>query len=231
MWVQRFRVEGYASFQDSGWIDLGRRCNLFIGQNNSGKSALLKAFQEKIPDNRHKNSVKFRIGELVEPKFSVDLQISLAELRNRFSVLGERPTFPVGSGDYQAQQALESYLNNDDQVVRLELFKTSNGATIPQPRGTSSIPEFSHPSQSVVNCEIVDGKWKVVSGANQPDNLGRVLREEAGSFFFFDAQRINIATSALESPERLYSNASNLPAVLAHLQVRDVLSSTRLSHT
>lgn len=43
MHVENFRFTGIRCFNDTGPIALSRKCNIFIGQNNSGKSTLLKA--------------------------------------------------------------------------------------------------------------------------------------------------------------------------------------------
>jgi predicted ATPase len=43
MKIESIRLTGIRSFEDTGDVQLGRGCNLFVGQNNSGKSTLLKA--------------------------------------------------------------------------------------------------------------------------------------------------------------------------------------------
>ena len=41
MYISSFRVTNYSTYVDSGWINLSPTMNLFVGINNSGKSALL----------------------------------------------------------------------------------------------------------------------------------------------------------------------------------------------
>lgn len=43
MKIDCLRIRGIRCFEDTGWIDLSRKCNIFVGQNNAGKSTLLKA--------------------------------------------------------------------------------------------------------------------------------------------------------------------------------------------
>lgn len=43
MKVDKFRVAGIRCFDDTGDIELSPRCNIFVGQNNAGKSTLVKA--------------------------------------------------------------------------------------------------------------------------------------------------------------------------------------------
>src|SRR6185437_13240646 len=48
MYIESFKLRGIRSFYDSGDITLGRKCNIFVGRNNTGKSTLLRtllAFQ------------------------------------------------------------------------------------------------------------------------------------------------------------------------------------------
>lgn len=42
MKIDCLRIKGIRCFEDTGWIDLSSRCNIFVGQNNAGKSTLLK---------------------------------------------------------------------------------------------------------------------------------------------------------------------------------------------
>ncbi|QDZ08493.1 AAA family ATPase [Sphingomonas panacisoli] len=60
---------------------------------------------------------------------------------------------------------------------------------------------------------------QISSRVGGPDNLAQLFSGQASeNFFYFDAQRLNVGRGPWESPERLLSNARNLPTVLAHLQ-------------
>ena len=41
--ITRMQLQGVRCFQDTGQLDLGQNCNVFVGRNNSGKSTLLRA--------------------------------------------------------------------------------------------------------------------------------------------------------------------------------------------
>src|ERR1700680_1541119 len=43
MWVSSITINNVKSFADSGVINLDKRINILIGQNNAGKSVLIKA--------------------------------------------------------------------------------------------------------------------------------------------------------------------------------------------
>jgi len=42
MKIDSLRLAGIRCFDDTGWIELSPRCNIFVGQNNAGKSTLLR---------------------------------------------------------------------------------------------------------------------------------------------------------------------------------------------
>ena len=46
MKIASFRLRGIRCFEDTGVVSTGPGCNIFVGQNNSGKSTLLKAIVE-----------------------------------------------------------------------------------------------------------------------------------------------------------------------------------------
>lgn len=217
MWISKFRVTSFSSFRDSGWIELDSRFNLFIGQNNSGKSAILRALSNPLPSNPHKDSNNFRGSNLHASQVSIDLEISLPEIISRFSAAGSIPTFPALQGASHQARMLEEYLNSDGRIISLELERKANSEAAP--RGGASISNFrSDSNQSVLMSTIEGNSVKFTSGAPKPDNLSNLLSQKFGTIFYFDAQRLNVAVSGWDSPDKLHSNARNLPIVLAHLQ-------------
>lgn len=55
MYLSKIRVKNYKSFNDSGKIEFKQGINIIVGQNNSGKTALLEALELNFIDNPHKN--------------------------------------------------------------------------------------------------------------------------------------------------------------------------------
>ncbi|MFM9975451.1 MAG: AAA family ATPase, partial [Beijerinckiaceae bacterium] len=41
MYIKRLKIKNYKGFNESDWIEFGPGFNVIVGQNNSGKSALL----------------------------------------------------------------------------------------------------------------------------------------------------------------------------------------------
>lgn len=218
MWISKFRIENFSSFKDSGWIELDRSLNIFIGQNNSGKSAILKALNFPLADNPHKNPKSFRGDGLARPLLSIDIKISPAEIFHRFSIIREAPIFP-GRGP-ETQRALETkqYISDLDNEIELELSRLPLSSTVA--RDGSSIANLrNRDQQTYYSFKIDDGEPVSQGRAGHADNLSKVIDTEGSDgFFYFDAQRLNLGISPWESQTRLKSNAGNLATVLAYLQ-------------
>lgn len=219
MWVKRFKVKNFSSFSDSGWIDLDRSVNLFIGQNNSGKSALLKALNFPLTENPHKSPRAFRGQDLQSPLLEFDVQITSGELLHRLSLLGVN-FLHVAAADGQQHRIndLMRLLGNKEEILNLEFQRGPNSDTAS--RGGSAMAPFRVASNlNIMQLRAVGGELTLHGRTGDPENLGKIISgSDSSSFFYFDAQRLNIARSTWDSPQRLRSNAANLAAVLAYLQ-------------
>ncbi|QDZ08492.1 AAA family ATPase [Sphingomonas panacisoli] len=147
MWISKFRLTNFTSFEDSGWIELDKAINLFIGQNNSGKSALLKGLSFPLSQNPHKNIQVFRGHGLKQPHLEFDVTTSSSGLFNKFSSLNYSPTFPIGSFEDHQSASLLKLLSNPDAPIELEFSREPSADTIP--RQGASIAEFRNPSNQI----------------------------------------------------------------------------------
>jgi AAA15 family ATPase/GTPase len=55
MYISKIRVKNYKSFLDSGDIEFKPGINIIVGQNNSGKTALLEVLELNFFDLPHKS--------------------------------------------------------------------------------------------------------------------------------------------------------------------------------
>ncbi|WP_296617833.1 AAA family ATPase [Sphingomonas sp.] len=218
MWISKFRVENFSSFQDSDWIELDKSLNVFIGQNNSGKSAILKALNFPLAGNAHKNPTAFRGTELKSPHVSIDINVTPREIFHRFSILGETPIFPGKGPETQLAKDIVNRLSNLDDELTLELSRTPINPT--KPRGGVSIAHFRGSNQQVnYVIQLINGSPSNQGRSTNAENLFKIIDDEkSDGFFYFDAQRLNLGSAPWMADTRLKSNASNLATVLAHLQ-------------
>jgi len=216
MWISRFRLTNFSSFFDSDFIELSPGFNLFIGPNNSGKSALLRSLSNPLPNNPHKNEKAFRGSDLAVPSVQIDLNTTPTEIVRVFSRIGQDAFFPVENSSDSGVDRLLSFLRENENII-LEL-QWSQGQN-PQPRGNGSISALRNKDgYTSAHIGSINGGLRAHGTRGGPDSLGNMLTEPFGTVFHFDAQRLNVARSSFDTPHRLFSNARNLPAVLAHLQ-------------
>ena len=89
------RIKGFQSFGDSGDIAFLEGVNLVIGQNNAGKSALLRALLPELPDDRHRKPEKWQSHELPKPEVALTIDVSGAEIRDWALRSGSQQHFPL----------------------------------------------------------------------------------------------------------------------------------------
>lgn len=219
MHLSKFQLIDYASFADSGTIELDAKMNLFIGVNNSGKSSLLKSLVYPLEDNQHKLADGSHTYRAAQTKIRFQIAIDHRDLRRRLALADIAPSYTAGSLDGHNRE-LVAFLNhlNDDLPLRVDAIRHPGKAAISDPRG--SIPEYRHEGnrpRRVQLKETEDGKWSH-SGGSQKDTLAEFFDAPASSsIFYFGPQRLNVGSYKYGLETQLDSNASNLPAVLFYI--------------
>ena len=216
MWIKRLRLQNYASFSDSGWIDLDRNFNVFVGANNSGKTALLRSLSRQFENSPHRNQERFRDGELLPPMMEIDVWTTSAEIIERHKRVGSAAAFPGSAGNEEA--STNTFLADIDREFAIEGQRLAE--TPYSSRDGASIADLRFPqNQTSFNIAQVDGQFKVVSNRGSTDNLVDVLNFTTDPLiFYFDPQRLHVGKAPFAHQSILDSDARNLPNVLLHLQ-------------
>lgn len=189
MWITRFQTKNYASLSDSGPIELDQSFNIFVGSNNSGKSALLRSLNFPLTDNPHKNPTLFRGISLPKPIVEIDLRVTSQELEDKFSLLGERPHFPIGNGQGQNITFLSRKMSDRSSHIDLEFTRHPGQNTIP--RSGASIAQFRDANQVVFSFRFEKGGLVQEGRTSNPDTLWKVFNgEDSESYFFFRRSKI-----------------------------------------
>jgi ABC-type cobalamin/Fe3+-siderophores transport system ATPase subunit len=216
MWISKFRLTSYFSFLDTEWIELSPSFNVFVGANNSGKTALLKAFASHFQNSPHRNSEKYRENELPASLLELDISISIDEILKRHTLGGSVPRFP-GSRN-TGPQLLGEFLSDPSRICTLQATKSPGGPFYP--RNNASIAELrSSHDQTAFHVSQTSAGWQVTSNAGAPDNLTDVMNFQSDpAIFYFEPQRLHVGSVAFLDQRVLESSAANLPNVLLHLQ-------------
>ena len=217
MRVQKFRLQHYGPFVDSGWIELSNTMNIFVGENNSGKSAVLRSFGVSLPDVRHRNAQEWRAEYLALPIHSVEVEYAGSDLEGvlrRYAPNGLRWEFSIPS--IISQESAQDY-------VFTELANSSSVLTMKR-----SGAEFEQFEESETTANVLafilwfnQGSW-VIDGSGwqrakdgRPNLLTSVWYDNV---FVFQALRTSPGRMGYGAPGKLDQNASNLAVELNGLQ-------------
>ena len=212
------QVVGFQSFADTGNLSFSNGINLVVGQNNVGKSSLLRALRPSLPDDRHRDSTRYLNYLLPKPSVNMELNVSGAELYN---------TIMQSNKDYWIRSPA---LTTSREVFFDELFSSEEllfRCTVEA--GAGSFDTLTHPSHGHSFADVGGGSSTRIIG--QAGSLHVIELEPPGrdtfieavhdlwksSMFFFSAERYGIGRSHFGHAERLEPNASNLPVLLLTL--------------
>lgn len=214
MKLLKARVLGFQSFSDSGDVEFADGINLLVGQNNAGKSSLLRALQPALADDRHRTPQKWEDFRLPQPRVELTIDISGSELRS--TILRRGQSFiPLPSGENA-----ELYTNALLGQAQIPI----NIIHLPGRGFSASYPghgRFVYRGTEQKYCAMAaphDGELQFVEQHRDEDSIALLVHDIwQREMFYFSAERMNIGQSAPGYVQRLSSNADNLPAVLLTL--------------
>jgi hypothetical protein len=189
-----------------------------IGQNNSGKSALLRALLPELSDDRHRTPERWESFKLRQPEIALTIEVSGAEIRDWALRSGSSQFFPVTTEQIK-----------DLTVFMQEFFERPS---IPISVIRTPTPGFSAPYPSHQLFHYVPGT-QMACALGQPDNGELTIQPQSRTddtlpgllfdawnrdMFYFAAERMTIGEAPSGYAARLLPNASNLPNVLHTLR-------------
>lgn len=213
MQLRKIRVKNFQSFLDSGEVEFADGFNLIIGQNNSGKSALLRAMLPTIPDDRHRTPSCWESFKLPEPSVAVTIGVSGNEIHDWPLRFQQQLQFPVTADEYP-----------DVPTVMNEVFDLSL-ITITATRTHSQIFTANYPSHNRFQYDAGNQQYTAlltpsngelhISPTQGGDTLPNLLWHAWQlDMFYFMAERLTIGEAVGGYAVRLAPNAVNLPNVL-----------------
>lgn len=231
MYISKFQVENYKSFFSSQEIDLTPGFNVIIGQNNVGKTALLKAlslcFQHK--PHRSKKTIP-RPGMPSSPDSQVNVAFQLAEYEAEQLLVNSRANFfvPLPSSIKLNQEDVAKFASEFREILVNGgllwcIYKPSTFiSAYLEAYGSHTANQYT--MQFTIDFSrgqiepVLDGSYPVANGISQYQygiTLAKALRER---IYIFKAERLNISISRFGPESVLKPDASNLPEVLHNMQ-------------
>lgn len=212
-------VRGFESFSDSGEVVFADGVNLIVGQNNAGKSALLRALQPELPDHRHRSPERWDDLELPSPEVQLTVSVSGRELENGILRAGQAhiPT-PEHTTLHKREFVRDIFSRTSIPVKVTHRLGNTFSSTYP-----SHGLFVSEPGVGVYYTEVsaVNGAIHVAETnfRGDKDSIAGVVHELwRRNMFYFSPERYGTGEAAHGYTQRLSHNATNLPAVLQTLQ-------------
>lgn len=211
MRIREVQLEGYASFESTEIIKFGPGINFIVGQNNTGKSALLRSLRLQFNHNPYRSSSSFRTELLIEPVQKIRIEFRRGELFGAWLRGGFDISWSFESDPDKQADAVSAFLRQDEwnaEILRSPReFKIENWPMPSEPNMTIGAYHPTPKGAVFVNYESL---------GNGLTNIVQVRWNEA--FFHFDAQRYNVGLCPIDMLPLLQSDAANLPAVLMRMQ-------------
>ncbi len=191
--------------------------NIFVGENNSGKSAILRSFNQGLPYVPHRNSLEWRADYLPIPLQSLIVDYAGTDLEG---VL--RRYAPNGVGWFFAEPSVSGSASALEHASAA--FAKANSTATVQRRGAEFQQlEGSAPAENAEAFHITfnQGQWKVDNHGWFPavDGIASLITHVwLDHVFVFQALRTSPGKMAFSAPGKLDQNASTLAVQLNGLQ-------------
>ena len=214
MKISRIRIQSYKSFRNSPWIDLSPSRTVVVGQNNSGKTALLQALRFGSNSN-----VPYR-GPLPKPwmpnstsTFFAIITLPGQAMRSTIKGTGNQVYVPVSDdGDVKAQ--VDALWASDELSIAVQA--QAGQGLVPSEDASHGLLDDNQASKNVLiqfDSKIDDF---TIFGNTGSSGLPSVLEGlRASNIYVFDPERLKIGACSVQENPLLDPSARNLPAVLS----------------
>jgi predicted ATPase len=207
------RLQHYGAFRDTGWLTFSSGVNLIVGQNNSGKSSLIKSLEGQLRHTPHVSLDAYRAEDLQVPLQEFELVVTGQEVRRAMLRRGGSMYWPLAEAlsDLSPETIDREILGPDPYVMRF--VRGPAGMRRIDGRATHSRFE-EEPSiciELVAEAPFVRG---VAQRTENRDDIVQLLQQLWNGVFIFEAERTSVGECAQNEVERLAARAQDLPAFL-----------------
>jgi len=218
MKFETLQIQNFKGFKDSGIVKFGPKFNVIVGQNNSGKTALLEALRVSKAGN---SPYKLR-GKTQDFELSQKSIFKYRQLIKKADII------------YGALKAGEMYvpqsINASSFVGQLKAF--TDGIFSVETNGDCSVwradespfgPILNenstfHKFQYIIESGIFSSAGTVSTGSQDQMHSRVFTAAESDKIYVLNSQRFSIGKCGTSESHVLSQNASNLPSALHNLQ-------------
>jgi len=225
MWVSGIQVRNYKSFSDSGLVSLGPKFNVILGQNNSGKSALLESLKTFRNENNPHRDLMIRREAIPDPIsiFGLEVHVDANEIFDSLMNYGNPISIPIAS-DGNVKEYVQRIFEKDGVVTKIQ-YSTA-GVQGYQGRPSHGFFEPNGEDLSFQISPTNNRQNYTLSGvrSGQKDTLGELIPHIISSkIFVFEAERVNLSVSSVTAPSKIQGNAGNLARALLAMSEQPIL--------
>ena len=209
----KVRIRGFQAFSDTGEVEFAEGINLIIGQNNSGKSALLHALLPTLLDDRHRSPGKWEAYKLSEPDVALTLEASGAEIRDWVLRSGDQQAFPTADRGVVAAEFMRKFFEFPSLCI---LGNRTPTRPFSSPYPSHRLFNYAEGPEKFAAVTIPsNGELSIQGVGNGGDSLPRLFWDAwQREMCYFAAERMPNGEAESGHADRLMPNASNLPNVL-----------------
>lgn len=223
MQISSLKIQNYKSFLDSGLIEFGPKFNVIVGENNSGKTALLEALSLRFVDIPHLSQTTVpRQGNPVPSNSRVEVTFKLEKVEILEILKDYFPNFsvPLVNENRKDETAglFVDWLNGERTIICALVSGNIEHAKFPFEQkiyGNTTV------ASAFFNMEGDRPRYdRERGGATSAQDL--LARKLAGLLmnrvYAFRAERLFVGQHIFGNKKELKPDASNLPEVLNILQ-------------
>jgi hypothetical protein len=222
MQIGKLRVLNYKGFKDSGWLEFPKGFTVVVGQNNSGKTALLESFRLSNSANKPHRSLSRDQATPLDPTSVVQVVLNVTGLELLQSALASQgqPVIPCPLPSANTPQIyLDQLFQRELIPLKLTAYPGSIGAREYPSLDFTPGPSGNHAGLAIQASQDRLSVRHVVTNPSSQDDIPRLAQETfSRTIYVFKAERLNIGRTKAVQASVLSPDGSNLAAVLMNLQ-------------
>jgi predicted ATP-dependent endonuclease of OLD family len=241
MYISKIRVKNYKSFLDSGDIEFKPGINIIVGQNNSGKTALLEVLELNFFDLPHKSEKSLpKQGQRLRNQASesevtfklIPKELNLIRADNEFSTIFLR--MPIQNHSEHIETIIDKFNHSLDEGLNITIDLKSRRSNPESNAGFDSLRYgFYEPDPNpnrntkYLALKISEEKKYQLESKTQHLPQGRsvfglkLYKDFKRKFYRFHAERVNLGSCEAGLSRDLVSDCQNLAEVLQNTQTRN----------
>jgi AAA15 family ATPase/GTPase len=213
MYLSKIRVKNYKSFRDSGDIEFKPGINLIVGQNNSGKTALLESIEIRLKNNFHKS---INTNEVEPTYLEATVYVEANEI-NPYKLDTILIRKPSELNEQDAVSLFNEKIENDLEVL---LKGYADGIiTARDVLYEESVQGYSTYTLSKEN-EVYRASG-TMNATEEELFWNKITRNFVSKIYRFDSERPNLGKSNVGESRELNPNASLLAQVLLNTKAHN----------